>query len=457
MDDGLVDCYDLTGPYPIKFNVTPVGSGEIEINSTTPSTYVFIGDYFGGIDILLDANSNTGYTFSHWEIFNHTLDSALTNDKNSLQITQVDSIVAHFIVEDSTRLAFDVFPLGSGDIDIDGFVPPSYVHSDYYPTLSTLDLIAVPQPGYVFDYWESLSTTFSPDSLNPTVEITVDLLDSIVAHFVIVETFDLIYNVNPVGGGDVSINTIIPGVYPHYETYNTNDIVALVAIPQTGYIFDHWESSVLGFNPDEFTTNATITVNADDSIIAHFLYVDTFDITYSVSPIGTGDVEVNAFVPLLYPYTESYITNTTVNLFEYELLPETYSFDHWESKNHTILPSSASALVNFNVLADDTIIAVYIEIPVPPTQGAHLPGAFSPNGDGNNDILFVYGGQIETISISIYDRWGELVWQTKDETEGWDGTYKGKEASAGVYVYKMKVSYWEGDIETKAGNITLIR
>jgi gliding motility-associated-like protein len=138
-------------------------------------------------------------------------------------------------------------------------------------------------------------------------------------------------------------------------------------------------------------------------------------------------------------------------------LPITYSFDHWESQYHTILPSSAVALANFSVIADDTITAVYIEIPIPPAQGAHLPGAFSPNGDGNNDVLFVYGGQIERISIAIYNRWGELVWETNDETEGWDGTYEGKEAIAGVYVYKLKVTYWEGDIENKSGNITLIR
>jgi gliding motility-associated-like protein len=289
------------------------------------------------------------------------------------------------------------------------------------------------------------------------VQISVGASDSIVAHFVLIETFDLVYNVNPVGGGDVAINTVTPASYPDYQNHTTNDVVTLVATPQNGYVFDHWESTVLGFNPDEFTANASITVNADDSVTAHFLYVDTFDITYNVTPIGAGDVEVDLIIPLIYPHTERYAENTMVNLYEYELLPLTYSFDHWESKNHTILPSSSSALANFSVMADDTITAVYIEIPIPPTQGAHIPGAFSPNGDGNNDVLYVYGGQIETISIAIFDRWGELVWETKDETEGWDGTYKGKEASAGVYVYKMKVTFWEGDIETKAGNITLIR
>lgn len=457
VDDGMVDCYNLSGPYPVKFNVFPAGAGEIEINSTTPTNYVFEGDYFGGIDILLNANSNNGYIFDHWEIINHTLDSALTNDKNSLQITQSDSIIAHFVIEDSTQLVFNVFPVASGDISIDGFTPPSYSHSDFYTTSTTLDLVATPQVGYVFDHWESLTTSFIPDSLSASVQITIDLVDSIVAHFVIEQTFDVIYNVSPVGGGDISIDGTTPASYSHTENYLINDVVNLIATPATGYIFDRWESSVLGFNPDEFNTNVSITVTSADSITAHFLYVDTFDITFTVNPIGMGDVEINSVVPFAYPYTESFITNELVNLKEFENFPDIYSFDHWESINHTILPSTTSPVVSFNALADDTITAVYVVIPIPPEKGAHLPTAFSPNGDGNNDELFIYGGQIEKAYLSIYDRWGELIFETSNKDDSWDGTYKGANASPGVYVYKLKAIFWDGDIETKTGNITLIR
>lgn len=544
IDDGLVDCYNLTGPYPVKFNVVPAGSGDIKINSTIPPAYVFTGDYFGGIDIYLNANPNTGYVFDYWEIINHTLDSALTNDKNSLRITQADSIIAHFIVDDSTRLVFNVFPAASGNISIDGYTPSTYSYSDYYTSTSTINLIATPQPGfvfdhweslstafvpdqfndtvqitanladsivahfvvfetfdlkfnvtpivggniaidgvtpatyvhtqnystnsiinliatplpgYIFDHWESLSTTFTPNQFNDTVQITANIADSIVAHFVVIQTFDLIFNVNPLAGGNISIDGFTPATYSYTQNYTINDVVNLIATPQTGYVFDHWESTTVGFTPTNISSTASVMVTASDSITAHFLYIDTFDITYNVVPIGTGDIEINTIIPTGYPHTESYITNTVVNLKQFELLPETYSFDHWESLHHTLSPSVNSSVVSFSVSSDDTIIAVYIDIPPPPTKGAQLPSAFSPNGDGNNDMLFVYGGQIVRISLSIYDRWGELIFETKSKDKGWDGTYKGKEASSGVYVYKLEVVYADKEKETKSGNITLIR
>jgi gliding motility-associated-like protein len=96
-----------------------------------------------------------------------------------------------------------------------------------------------------------------------------------------------------------------------------------------------------------------------------------------------------------------------------------------------------------------------VEIPLP--KGIHVPTGFSPNNDGNNDLLFVYGGQIKTLSFDVYDRWGIIAFSTSDLTEGWDGTINGKQASAGVYVYRVKVTYTDGEIESSTGNVTLVR
>ena len=74
-------------------------------------------------------------------------------------------------------------------------------------------------------------------------------------------------------------------------------------------------------------------------------------------------------------------------------------------------------------------------------QDFFLPNAFTPNGDGNNDTLFVRGPGISEVNLSIYNRWGELVFETKNKSEGWDGSFNEKEADPGVFVYYLFVRY----------------
>lgn len=87
-----------------------------------------------------------------------------------------------------------------------------------------------------------------------------------------------------------------------------------------------------------------------------------------------------------------------------------------------------------------------------------FPSAFSPNGDGRNDIARLVGDATAVTSyrLHIINRWGEVVFHTKDATKGWDGTYKGQKAEVGTYFYIIKYTY-DGVEEMMKGDITLIR
>ena len=88
---------------------------------------------------------------------------------------------------------------------------------------------------------------------------------------------------------------------------------------------------------------------------------------------------------------------------------------------------------------------------------AVVPDAFSPNGDGENDILYVRGEGIKTINFSIYTRWGEKVFNTENKKVGWDGTYKEKDMDPAVFVYQLDVVF-ENDEKLKLkGEVTLVR
>lgn len=86
-----------------------------------------------------------------------------------------------------------------------------------------------------------------------------------------------------------------------------------------------------------------------------------------------------------------------------------------------------------------------------------IPNVFSPNGDSQNDKLFVRGNCIIELYFAIYDRWGENVFETTDQTIGWDGTYRGKMMNTAVFVYLLKGKLKNGNEIDKKGNITLLR
>ncbi|MCR4828629.1 MAG: gliding motility-associated C-terminal domain-containing protein [Bacteroidales bacterium] len=86
-----------------------------------------------------------------------------------------------------------------------------------------------------------------------------------------------------------------------------------------------------------------------------------------------------------------------------------------------------------------------------------IPNAFTPNGDGKNDQLCFRGEYIREFHISIFTRWGELLYESDDINACWDGRYKNNWCMPGVYVYTCRI-VCEGNIETTfKGDITLIR
>ena len=90
-------------------------------------------------------------------------------------------------------------------------------------------------------------------------------------------------------------------------------------------------------------------------------------------------------------------------------------------------------------------------------EGIGIPQAFSPNGDGNNDVLYVRGYGIETMSFVIYNRYGQKVFETLDQNVGWDGKFNGRDENPGVFVWVLEYTFITGNGGTIKGNTTLVR
>ena len=96
ISSGLVGCYQVTGPFATTFQVEPVNTGKIKMNSEWLMTYPFTAQVFGNIETLLKAEANIGYEFSHWVVDGAVILPDETNPDIMLQISQATTVTAYF-------------------------------------------------------------------------------------------------------------------------------------------------------------------------------------------------------------------------------------------------------------------------------------------------------------------------------------------------------------------------
>ncbi|MDD2982460.1 MAG: gliding motility-associated C-terminal domain-containing protein [Crocinitomicaceae bacterium] len=87
----------------------------------------------------------------------------------------------------------------------------------------------------------------------------------------------------------------------------------------------------------------------------------------------------------------------------------------------------------------------------------YVANAFSPNGDNNNDFIPVRGDCVKFLSFKIFNRWGNLVFETDKLNDGWNGYYKDELQNTGVYVYFLEATLENGKTVKESGDISLIR
>jgi trimeric autotransporter adhesin len=90
-------------------------------------------------------------------------------------------------------------------------------------------------------------------------------------------------------------------------------------------------------------------------------------------------------------------------------------------------------------------------------DGVFIPNSFTPNNDGLNDVLKVYGYKIKELKLVVFNQWGEKLFESSDQSRGWDGMYKGKVQPSGVYMYVCHLVLTDGTVVDKKGAINLIR
>lgn len=115
----------------------------------------------------------------------------------------------------------------------------------------------------------------------------------------------------------------------------------------------------------------------------------------------------------------------------------------------------ATAINQYGCSAFDSVILKVVNCD---PNSVFIPNTFTPNNDDLNDKLYVRGIGLRSLDyFRVFDRWGRMVFETKNLNEGWDGTVNGKPADVATYVYLMKGVCSSGVEMEKSGNVTLLR
>jgi gliding motility-associated-like protein len=146
-----------------------------------------------------------------------------------------------------------------------------------------------------------------------------------------------------------------------------------------------------------------------------------------------------------YNTGEYYLGNGTVS----GLTLEQYSYGASEAGEYTI-----TQVVYNNFGCSDTAYQV-IQLNLSPTL--YVPNAFTPEADGENDSWIPVATAMNSIEVSVYNRWGEEVFTTTDLSKAWDGKYRGQECPVGVYSWKIVARDINQELIIKSGHIVLLR
>jgi gliding motility-associated-like protein len=91
-------------------------------------------------------------------------------------------------------------------------------------------------------------------------------------------------------------------------------------------------------------------------------------------------------------------------------------------------------------------------------KDVYVPNAFTPNNDGKNDVFRILAADNnKKFKLLVYNRWGQLIYETTDISKGWDGQFKNIPQPTDVYIYYLEIQTASNKKITKKGTVTLIR
>jgi gliding motility-associated-like protein len=286
---------------------------------------------------------------------------------------------------------------------------------------------------------------------------------------------DAIYTLTPTGPGSTAcignpVNLVVH-VYPNpmvispiKDTVCTDDLVNYQIISDVAGSSFLWERPTIQGIENEYNSGTT-------DVISEILINTTSDpinVQYNITPNGPaplycpGQISVIEITVLPRPILD--LGNDTCLKENQHILLDAgnVGLDYLWSTGETTqvinysLEGPYSNVVTV-ILSSKYCSNVTDQIKIDLCPLIDVPNAFSPNADNINDVLYLVGYGVMTVDFKIYDRWGNIVFQSDKMSLGWDGRYNGKPQEMEVYFYTLEGAFINNEPFKQKGNITLLR
>jgi len=401
---------------------------------------------------LSSADKNNSYQWSPATWLNDTsLANPISTPESSLEYTL---LMSDGICTDTITQRVTLHPV---DIDVEASIEACSYDG---PFLLDLTFVSGNPVTYHWSGYPDFSDRLNPDPAIPAV--TVNPIGK--------ESYYYIKAENNIGcAGIDSVRIVLTDLFietsaPAYICIgNAANIHASSTLPNDQLTYQ-WRPEVY---IDGRTDTSHVVARPDRTRYYYVTAVNSYGCIYrdsvlvELSSLRDGMLTAWADKDTIYEGTSTVIHVRPVLPYHYHWTPE-YSLDNPYSADPvaappvtteywvTVTDQRAGCRIDTSLLIE--VIPVICEEP-----NIFVPNAFSPNEDGNNDVLYVRGSFIEEMVFVVYDRWGEKVFESTRQSEGWAGTYRGRKVDPAVFVYYLEVKCIGGKTFFKKGNVTVLK
>lgn len=449
---------------PLTGSITPLGSaaGTYQVTFTSPGC----PDFTTSATVVIDNGPSVGISYPGTQFCQSGTNPSATITGPSGGV--FSSFPTGLIVQSS-----------SGEINLAASNPGNY--SVVYatlgncPTADTVNITIIPEINATFTYSDTL---FCANEADPTA-----LLSSGASYGLFTASPNTLVFSNT-SNGTIDLSATAAGSYIVINTVNgSNGCAASIA----NYTINIVEAPTASFNyaagpycegaPQVINANfsgstggqfsavpAGLSINqTNGSININLSNAGNYTVTYSIANAGNcGPLSTStSFQIAAAPNVQLTPSVTIEDGNSVALIASGGGLYTWSTgqigDSIIVSPDSSSRYcvsANLNGCVDTACTMVNLEVAC---GELFIPNSFSPNYDTNNDFQCVLGNCIESMSFYVYNRWGELIFESISQSVCWDGTYKGKECNSGVYFYYLEAKTIKGEQIYKKGNINLFR